>query len=164
MFVVRLRAAPVNTSRGSHRRRGPLGAGPPTYSPYVSGFRVGAADPAVSCLCVRLRWSLPWKSRQWAADSTDQVHPGHTVGVGHAGPTSRSTCRSGPHTASRSASQAGPCVATHWAPVGEGRGHRVPPDLPTWLAGAGNIQPVLKVLSGKKKSFSFLLIQEMLCF
>lgn len=40
----------------------------------------------------------------------------------------------------------------------------MPPDLPTWLAGAGNIQPVLKVLSGKKKSFSFLLIQEMLCF
>lgn len=61
-------------------QRGP-GSRTPTYSPHVSGFRVGAADPAVSCLCVGLRWSLLWKSRQWAADSTDQVHPGHTVGV-----------------------------------------------------------------------------------
>ena len=89
----------MNTWQGSHRRRRPLGARPPTYSPYVPGFRVGAVDPAVSCLCVGLAWNLPWKSRQWAADSTDQVRPGRTVGVGHAGPTSRSTCRSGPHTA-----------------------------------------------------------------
>lgn len=164
MFVMRFRAAPVNTSRGSRRRRGPLRAWPLTYSPYVSGFRVGAVDPAVSCLCVGLEWNLPWKSRQWAANNTDQVHPGHAVGVGHTGPMSRSTCRSGPHTASRSASQAGPCAATHRAPMGEGRGQRVPPDLPTWPASADNTQTVLKVLSGKKKIFSFPLIQEMLCF
>lgn len=76
----------MNTSRGSRREEGPLGAGRLTvHMCQGSGW---VADPRCFLFVCRTQVEPALEIRQWAADSTDQVHPGHTVGVGHAGPTS----------------------------------------------------------------------------
>lgn len=154
LFIVNLSAALVLShmvwlgSLGSGRREVPGGASfSHVHSKHVWIQGEYMVKPSsVSYLCAGpLGLNLPLKSRWpscgqaeqslWKVTRCFQDKP--QVAVAAVGPsrfTSQSTCRSGPRTASHSASQAGLCTASHWAPAGEGErswGNATDHPLPT---------------------------------